>query len=114
VVARTGLRVRPGRNLPRGGLIVNRELTVDWIACEAFGMCHDLAPDLVALDDWGYPILPDTAVASDRAADIQRIVDCCPARALRLMPHDVHRGRGVAGRGAGNGAARHRWIRSRA
>jgi ferredoxin len=64
---------------------MDRELQVDWIACEAFGLCHDLAPYLVALDDWGYPILPPPAALAARQGDVRRIVDCCPARALRLV-----------------------------
>ncbi|NJD29051.1 MAG: ferredoxin [Chloroflexi bacterium] len=67
---------------------MDRELRVDWIACEAFGMCHDLAPDLVALDDWGYPILPSPSEVAARAGDVQRIIDCCPARALSLVRRD--------------------------
>jgi ferredoxin len=78
--------------------MASRELQVDWIACDAFGMCHDLAPDLIALDDWGYPILPPPAVLTDRAADVQRIVDCCPARALRLVQRDARRNRTTADR----------------
>ena len=32
-------------------------LRVDPIMCDGFGHCAELAPELVALDEWGYPIL---------------------------------------------------------
>jgi len=93
---------------------MDRALQVDWIACEAFGVCHDLAPDLVALDDWGYPILPPPSVLADRAADVQRVVDCCPARALRLVRLDRGRRRSTSERRAVDGAAGHQSSRVRA
>jgi ferredoxin len=90
------------------------ELQVDWIACQAFGLCHDLAPDLVTLDDWGYPLVPDPSEFGDRLADIQRIVDCCPARALRLARRDRGRGRTASERRSRGGAPRHQPTRLRA
>src|SRR5689334_75000 len=32
-------------------------LKVDWIACNGYGVCSIAAPDLIDLDDWGYPIV---------------------------------------------------------
>ena len=32
-------------------------LRVDWPACEARGLCHEVLPELVDLDEWGYPIV---------------------------------------------------------
>ena len=59
-------------------------LTVDWILCDGYGLCGDLAPDLIALDDWRYPILDPGPVDPDRLHDAQRAVDCCPMKALKL------------------------------
>jgi ferredoxin len=32
-------------------------LVVDPIACDAHGLCVEMLPELIVLDDWGYPIL---------------------------------------------------------
>jgi ferredoxin len=61
-------------------------LTVDWILCDGYGLCGDLMPDVIALDDWRYPILHDGPIARDRMHDAQRAVDCCPVKALILEP----------------------------
>lgn len=65
-------------------------LAVDWIKCDGYGLCGDLAPDLVALDDWRYPMLLPTPIRGQLLEEAQRAVDCCPALALRLerIPQD--------------------------
>ncbi len=62
------------------------KLTVDWILCDGFGLCGDLLPDLIDLDDWRYPIVDPGPVSRERVHDAQRAVDCCPMKALRLVP----------------------------
>jgi ferredoxin len=59
-------------------------LQVDWIRCDGYGLCGDLVPDLIGLDDWRYPILDPKPVERQRLQDAQRAVDCCPMQALRL------------------------------
>ena len=63
-----------------------KQLRVDPTACTGHGLCAELAPELVALDEWGYPIVPDRPVprALDRTA--RRAVADCPALALTLTP----------------------------
>ena len=34
-------------------------IEVDPIACDAHGLCAELLPELIALDDWGYPMIAD-------------------------------------------------------
>ena len=62
------------------------KLRVDWILCDGYGLCGDLLPDLIELDDWRYPILRSGPVDRGRVHDAQRAVDCCPVKALRLEP----------------------------
>ena len=38
------------------------ELVIDRIACDGFGLCAELLPELLELDDWGYPIVKSAAV----------------------------------------------------
>jgi ferredoxin len=58
-------------------------LEVDPILCRAHGLCAELVPEIVDLDEWGYPILsgpvPGLAFGHARAA-----VRACPTLALRL------------------------------
>ena len=61
-------------------------LKVDWILCDGYGLCSDLLPDLIDLDDWRYPILDPEPVDRRLLHDAQRAVDCCPVKALRLVP----------------------------
>lgn len=59
-------------------------LRVDPIGCRAHGLCQELLPELVTLDEWGYPILADKAVPADLMAHARRAASACPTLALRL------------------------------
>jgi ferredoxin len=57
-------------------------LQVDRILCDGYGMCAELLPELIELDDWGYPMLRPVAVPNHLLAHAQRAVDVCPVLAL--------------------------------
>ena len=58
-------------------------LRVDWPSCQARGLCHELLPEVVDLDEWGYPVV--TGEVPDRLrADARTAVRACPKLALRL------------------------------
>lgn len=59
-------------------------LRVDWPACHAHGLCAELLPELVALDEWGYPIVSD-GVPRHLVPLAQQAVKACPTLALRLV-----------------------------
>jgi ferredoxin len=59
-------------------------LRVNRIACAGHGLCSELLPELVTLDEWGYPVIADTAVPTVLLPDARRAVTDCPALALRL------------------------------
>ncbi|SHH19603.1 ferredoxin [Jatrophihabitans endophyticus] len=59
-------------------------LEIDWTRCDGHGLCHALLPDVLALDEWGFPVLPKTAVPAHFAGEVRRAVAACPALALRL------------------------------
>ena len=59
-------------------------LRVDWPACRGRGLCHELLPDQVALDEWGYPLLIGE-LPDDQVVQARRAVRACPTLALRLV-----------------------------
>ena len=61
-----------------------KKLRVNPIACDAHGLCAELLPEIIDLDEWGYPIV-ERPVPPQLAALAQRAVDACPALALHLM-----------------------------
>lgn len=58
-------------------------LRVDWLRCDGHGLCAGIAPELVSLDDWGYPMVQRPVTASTRSA-ARRAVTLCPVLALRI------------------------------
>ncbi len=59
-------------------------LRVNPIACEAHGLCAEILPELIRLDDWGYPIIDESEVPPDLVGLAERAVDACPTLALLL------------------------------
>ena len=60
-------------------------LRLDPVACTGHGLCADLLPELVELDEWGFPILRGDAVGPDLLPHARRAVSACPTLALRLL-----------------------------
>jgi len=73
-------------------------LRVDWIKCDGYGLCGDLVPDLIQLDEWRYPILPADAVDDSRVHELQRAIDCCPMRAITIDRGTGRSAGGILGR----------------
>lgn len=63
-----------------------RRLAINPIACTGHGLCADMLPELIRLDEWGYPMMPDHPVPDHLAALARRAVRLCPTLALRLEP----------------------------
>ena len=57
---------------------------VDPIMCEAHGLCAELFPERITLDDWGYPILSDDPITPALEAHAQRAAAACPTLALLI------------------------------
>jgi ferredoxin len=58
-------------------------LRVDPIACDGHGLCAELFPERVALDEWGYPIVDPTPVPPELERHARRAIAECPMLALR-------------------------------
>lgn len=59
-------------------------LTVDPIACDGRGLCAELLPELVRLDDWGFPVITGADVPAGLRGEAAAVVRLCPRLALRL------------------------------
>lgn len=59
-------------------------LRVDYIACDGRGICAETLPELIAADDWGFPIVTDQPVPARLLVDATITVRACPLLALRL------------------------------
>lgn len=65
---------------------MKKELRVDPTACSGHGLCAELLPELVSLDEWGYPVIAAGPVPRGLERHVRRAVTDCPALALRLLP----------------------------
>lgn len=59
-------------------------LRVDPIACDGRGLCAEALPELITLDDWGFPIINESGVPRGLRAEAAEAVRLCPRLALRL------------------------------
>lgn len=62
-----------------------RQLRVDWPSCTAHGLCHELLPEIVGLDEWGYPVLAQGEIPPELDDLARQAVDACPRLALRRV-----------------------------
>ena len=60
------------------------KLRVDPIACVGHGLCAELFPERITLDDWGYPVVDGRPIPDDLLAHARRAADACPTLALLL------------------------------
>jgi len=67
------------------------QLQLNPTTCDAHGFCVELLPELVTLDEWGYPLLTTgtltVAVPEQLLAAARKAVGACPVSALRLFKH---------------------------
>ena len=60
-------------------------LRIDPSVCDGVGICAHLAPDLITVDSWGYPIIsPDPVESGSERRQAQAAVRACPRKALHL------------------------------
>jgi ferredoxin len=59
-------------------------LRVNPIHCEAHGLCAELFPEWIRLDEWGYPIINPDQIPRSLEVHARRAADACPTLALLL------------------------------
>jgi ferredoxin len=74
------------RRAPGGRPTGPAQLRVNPIACSGHGVCAELLPELISLDEWGYPVVADQPVPVRLVRQARSAVTNCPALALRLAP----------------------------
>lgn len=63
---------------------MSQRVRVNPIACDGHGVCAELLPERIELDEWGYPIISDEPVEGATARHARKAVDSCPTLALLL------------------------------
>jgi ferredoxin len=63
---------------------MSERIRVNPIACEAHGMCAELLPERITLDEWGYPMIDDAPMPADLLAHAKRAAQACPTFALLI------------------------------
>lgn len=66
---------------------MSHRVRVNPITCEAHGMCAELLPERISLDEWGYPIVDGEPVGGELLTHAKRAAQACPTFAL-LVEHD--------------------------
>jgi len=61
-----------------------KQLQVNPIECAGHGACAELLPEMISLDEWGYPLLDPRPVPPGLERQARRAVSGCPLLALRL------------------------------
>ena len=64
---------------------MDQRLRVNPILCTGHGLCAELLPEQIDLDEWGYPLLSGKPVPAKLRPLARRAVNDCPALALMLV-----------------------------
>jgi ferredoxin len=64
-------------------------LEVNPIACAGHGVCAELFPEWIELDEWGYPIIDREPIPEELLVHARRAAAACPKLALTLRQSAV-------------------------
>ncbi len=64
---------------------MSRIVRVNPIACDGSGLCAELLPERIRLDEWGYPIVDPRPLTPELGDHAERAVAACPTLALLLQ-----------------------------
>jgi len=70
---------------------MSQHLRVNPIACAAHGMCAELLPERITLDEWGYPLIDGDPLQPELLENARRAARACPTFAL-LLEREPSRG----------------------
>lgn len=63
---------------------MTQRMHVNMIECDGHGLCAELVPELIGLDEWGYPVISADPVPRHLTKHAKRAVTLCPMLALKL------------------------------
>jgi ferredoxin len=63
----------------------SHRLVLDPIACDGHGLCHEMFPEGIDLDDWNYPIITRAPLGKRELRHARRAAAACPCLALRIV-----------------------------
>jgi len=63
---------------------MSERIRVNPILCDAYGHCAELLPEVIRLDEWGYPVIEPGPLPDELLKDARRAVAACPKLALLL------------------------------
>jgi ferredoxin len=59
------------------------------MACDGRGLCAELIPERIRLDDWGYPMIDKRPIGADLMEYAERAVRTCPKLALSIEQSEI-------------------------
>jgi ferredoxin len=65
-------------------MAMSSRLVVNPITCVGHGLCAELFPERITLDDCGYPIIDPAPIPAHLEDHARRAIAACPTLALRL------------------------------
>src|SRR5581483_7940460 len=80
-----------GAAAARTEALVSKRLRLNPIACDGHGLCAELLPERIRLDEWGYPIVADGPLPRELERHARRAVAACPVLALSLLEVEERR-----------------------
>ena len=66
----------------------DQHLAVDPVACDGIGLCSKVAPRLIDIDRWGYPVVLRGDLSPREIKAATRAVRSCPRKALLLAARE--------------------------
>jgi ferredoxin len=64
---------------------VRRRLRVNPVLCQGYGYCAEIVPEIVSLDDWGFPAVNPGLIDDGKVLHLaERAIATCPRLALVL------------------------------
>jgi ferredoxin len=61
-------------------------IRIDWSTCDRRGLCAELLPELIVLDEWGFPVVHAGGVPPELMRHARRAAAACPVLALHIEP----------------------------
>jgi ferredoxin len=64
---------------------IRRRMRVNPVLCNGYGYCAEIVPEIVSLDDWGFPIVSSGLIDDGKVLHLaERALATCPRLALLL------------------------------